>query len=288
MHTAINEFIRDLKLVGRQPLTIEAHQEELHRLARWCNEQAVKWDELDKKTLQLYARTKADRAAATRANNMTTWRVFFSWAVEQEYIHMSPAASFKSPRRPAPIPQALSRDQVRKLISFLQNEEGLRARRDEALVYTGLYAGLRAAEMAALCWQAIDLSGAVINIRLSKMNHGRSIPLHPELKNILCTWWSLQQFDSSALPVFSLDGSLLSPARPGKICHRISKLSGVSFHTHSLRHTFATWMLRSSKDLYAVSKAIGHTDITQTEVYLSADTESTREALETLPSLTSW
>lgn len=287
MHTTIAEFVADLRLAGRQARTIEGHELELRRLARWLDEQGLDWQQLTRKQLQQYTRLRAEKGFSSRSNMLCTLRVFFRWAVEQGYIGMSPAAGFKTPVKPRPVPRALNRDQVRRLLAALRASEGRSARRDEALVLTGLYAGLRAAELAALRWPAIDFETGVITIRLSKMNHGRSVPLHPVLAEALRGWRTIQAGDES-WPVFSLDGEPFNANRPGKIARRLSARFGIQFTTHQLRHTFATWALRGSRDLYGVSKALGHADLKQTEIYLSAAVDDLRPAVESLPDLDRW
>ena len=45
--------------------------------------------------------------------------------------------------------------------------------------------------------------------------------------------------------------------------------AGISspLHSHTARHTFATWMLRNGAKIENVSKMLGHTNITQTQRY---------------------
>src|ERR1051325_8672004 len=97
------------------------------------------------------------------------------------YVALSPAAGMKTPRRPKPLPRALTLDQVRRLICYLRAGVGRRARRDEALLLTALYTGMRASELAALRWPTVDLAGAVINITIAKMGKGRAVPIHLDL-----------------------------------------------------------------------------------------------------------
>src|SRR5262245_9389240 len=96
------------------------------------------------------------------------------------------------------------------------------------------------------------------------------------------------QAGSDDWPVFSLDGRVLSSARPGKIARRVARAAGVQFSTHILRHSFATWSLRRSGDLYGVRRVLGHQDIKQTEVYVSATVDDLRPVVESLPSVKDW
>lgn len=283
----ITEFVADLKLAGRATWTIKKHSLELARFQRWAVEQGHNWQQMGAAQLRQYTRTKAHLGHSSRSNMLCTLRTFYRWAVEQEYIAHSPAASLKTPRRPRPLPRALTLSQVRKVVAYLQSCEGRTAHRDQVLLITALYAGLRACELARLCWADVDLCANVINIKLTKGNKGRSVPIHAELE-VQLRQWRAEQAGAEHWPCFSLDGGALVAARIGKIARRVSRLSNVKFTAHVLRHTFATWSLRRSGNLYAVSKALGHAQVAQTEIYVSADPELLRNAVATLPALDAW
>jgi integrase len=133
----------------------------------------------------------------------------------------------------------------------------------------------------------VDLQAAIISIEISKMNKGRAVPIHPALLEVLISWREVQQLDSSA-PVFSLDGTAIRAGRVVKIAQKVRAGSGVQFTTHELRHTFATWALRKSKNLYAVSKSLGHSQLRQTEIYVSAEVSDLRDAVNQLPGVAEW
>lgn len=284
---ALDEFAVDQRLAGRSSGTINKHLLELRRLARWLDTEQQDWQQLTRRILQQYVRQRADKAFSTRSNMFCTLRVFFDWATVQDYTQSSPAAGFRTPTRPRPVPRSLNRDQVRVLVAELGRAQTLRAQRDRALILTGLYAGLRAAELAALRWPAVDFAGATITIRLSKMGHGRTVPLHQVLADELRAWRDALA-PAGDVAVFGLAGATIKPNQVNRIVRAVAHAAGLRCTTHQLRHSFATWMLRSSSDLYAVSKALGHSRIAQTEIYLSADPEQIRDSLDTLPGLDSW
>jgi len=287
LENAIGEFLADLELAGRAALTRKRHRVELGLLGRWIVVEGLEWQEMSRKELQRYLRLRAGLSASARANMLCSFRVFFTWSLDQEYIARSPAVNFKTPQRPKPLPRALTLDQVRQLVTHLVAGTGRRARRDEAMLLTALYAGLRGCELATLHWSMVDLRAGVIAIELSKMGKGRAVPIHPALLDVLEKWREIQQLDSSA-PVFSLDQVEIRAGRVGKIARRARAGSGVQFTTHELRHTFATWTLRKSKNLYAVSKALGHSQLRQTEIYVSAEVSDLRDAVNQLPGVADW
>jgi integrase len=134
----------------------------------------------------------------------------------------------------------------------------------------------------------VDLDERVITIRLSKMNHGRSVPLHAGLANELGKWKAVQMLSNPTGAVFSLDGIAIGAGRVTKIGHRVAVATGLPLTTHVLRHTFATWALRRGGNLFAVSKALGHKDLKQTEIYLSATIDDLRPIVESLPDIGEW
>lgn len=287
LDTSIAEFVADLELAGRARLTRKRHRVELGLLGRWIEREGLQWQEMTRRQLQGYLRQRAGLSASARANMLCSFRVFFSWALDQEYIARSPAVNFKTPQRAKPLPRALTLHQVRQLVTHLASGTGRRARRDEAMLLTALYAGLRGCELATLHWPMVDLQAGVIAIRISKMGKGRAVPIHPALLEVLEKWREIQQLDSSA-PVFGLAGKPIAPGRVVKIAQRVRLASGVQFTTHELRHTFATWALRRSKNLYAVSKSLGHSQLRQTEIYVSAEVSDLRDAVNQLPGVAEW
>lgn len=287
MKAQLKEFLADLRLNGRMLRTVEGHEQELLRLGRWLDDEGLDWRTLTRKQLQRYTRLRSELGHSSRSNMLVSLRTFYRWAVEQEYVTQSPAVAFKTPKKPHPQPRALTMEQVRTLVDYLRAEQGRRARRDEALLLTALYAGLRANELAKLCWPDVDTTAGIINIELSKMGHGRSVTVHPSLAGVLLRWRDVQSLNPSA-PVFSLDGLAFGSNRVGKIATKTRKATGLPLTAHVLRHTFATWALRRSRDLYSVSKALGHKQLAQTEIYISTDIEGIRPALDKLPGLEGW
>ena len=295
---AIKEFITDMRLNGRAKWTLKKHTHELSRYALWLEGEGLNWQEIRARQLKAFTRLKAEKGYSCRSNMLCSLRVFYAWAVEEDYMDESPAAHFKTPIKPDPLPRALTRDQVKQLITYLTSQEGLRARRNEAALLTMLYAGLRCAECAALRWVDVDMSGKLIAIPISKMGHGRIVVMHRALHAALEQWREHQGyrdgFTSSELPVFGdthdnrLNGESLTPERFGKLCREISAGIGFKFTAHQLRHTFATHTLRQSGNLFAVSKSLGHRKIEQTMRYVSADVEHLRGAVDQLPDLGEW
>jgi site-specific recombinase XerD len=51
---------------------------------------------------------------------------------------------------------------------------------------------------------------------------------------------------------------------------------------HSLRHTFASWLVQKGVSIYEVSKLLGHADIKTTQIYAHLRSDDLRDAVELL------
>lgn len=132
-----------------------------------------------------------------------------------------------------------------------------------------LHCGLRAGEIFNLTWQQVDLDHGILNIVDSK-SKDRSVYMTDQVLEII----KAQDKNNS-------DG-LVFPGRENKVSGQISHVFGhvadrlfnqgvtdrrnrVTFHT--LRHTYASWLVMEGISLYLVQMALGHSTIQVTERY---------------------
>jgi site-specific recombinase XerD len=104
-----------------------------------------------------------------------------------------------------------------------------------------------------------------------KGKKGRIIPLAPRLIRSLTEYLKVRPGRNSYL--------FISPnysRRLGKNClyqlfrrHlKNAKIHRPEISIHKIRHTFATMILKGSKDLIAVQELLGHADLSTTRIYL--------------------
>lgn len=294
MQQVIDEWIANLTLNGRADMTIKKHREHISRLANWLKRHDLHWQDVSRRQLAEFMQSVATKGHSLRSNLGSTLRVFFDYAVLYEYIPRSPAVVIKTPKRRRPVPRALSRGQIRRLLAYLAEQEGRHARRDEVMVLTALYTAARAGEVCALIWDDIDIAGEAVTIRNGKTG-GRTVALHSDLADFLSRWRELQAQEirvDGYTPVFALDEQGLKGikgTRLGKTCHRISKAIGFTVHAHALRHSAATHAVRAGAGLWNVSRMLGHSDTSTTSrTYLMSDPSDSVAAVKALPKIGEW
>ena len=198
-----------------------------------------------------------------------TLKVFFSWLVEVGYLEDTPIDGThnpKAPHNPAPF---LSRDEARRVLAVME-QEWL-----SDLVRFALCTGLRRGELLNLRWRFVDLTAADGWITVqsysgftTKSGHGRRVPLVPEARRVLEERYALG-YSPEAL-VFSDDQSRpIAGDRASKAFKKAVRLAKLdeALHFHSLRHTFASWLVMEGVSLPIVANLLGHSTTQVTERY---------------------
>lgn len=137
--------------------------------------------------------------------------------------------------------------------------------------------GFRCGEVANLTGNEIDLVGKVIRLKETK-TRPRTVPI--------------PDFLILRLKDFVIDGYLFT--RRGKpitrsgwsldFQRRLKRINCTKKVTpHSLRHSYITRLLGNGADLYSIQKAVGHSDVKITQIYMHADLNSMRKATSNDP-----
>jgi integrase len=131
--------------------------------------------------------------------------------------------------------------------------------------------GMRRSEITHLKWKNIDLDNKIIHVVSSptfktKAGKKRIVPIHNNLMPFLKNKFN---HDPERF-VFTHCGRKV---KESYVTHRFSDYkvaSGIQkkeLHFHSLRHTFASWLVKEGVSIYEVQKLLGHHDISTTEIY---------------------
>jgi len=137
--------------------------------------------------------------------------------------------------------------------------------------------GLRLSELTNLKWSHVDLMTGQVEVKEGKGAKDRNLWARSESLKSLEEWKKRQaeelqkrNIEKRATYVFTtLKGSKLKNRYVREMVYRLTDKAGIDkkVSPHTLRHTFATDAYRKSKNLRAVQKALGHSDISTTQIY---------------------
>lgn len=218
-------------------------------------------------------------AASTRCTNLGIVRPFFDWAGRHGHVTPGVAAELSNPRRPDPLPRALSADQVARLLATVPD------RRGRVIVLLEFQCGLRRAEVARLDLADVDLAEGTALVH-GKGRVQRVAYLSGETIDAIRVWLVERGLGPGAL-VCHLDrpGQRLTPTWIGMLVSAWMGAAGLKtgpgdgVSGHALRHACATKMLRDGRNVRVVQRAMGHRSMMTTARYLRADDDEVRAAM---------
>ncbi|MQY77807.1 MAG: tyrosine-type recombinase/integrase [Bacteroidetes bacterium] len=187
------------------------------------------------------------------------------------------------------VPKTLLENESIELLSYAKTV----SLRDFTILHFALTTGLRNSELCNLTMECVLSYQIVPNIlmlpgTIAKGGDGREIPLHPDTRKNLETFFSWKHDHKEPLSpnsyvfVSKFAHNQLSPRDIQRIVNQISDYSiGRSIHPHTLRHTFATKLLAVS-NLEIVRKVLGHKNIQTTQIYLHPSTDEVSKAINQL------
>lgn len=178
----------------------------------------------------------------------------------------------------------LTKDEAERLL------EALRERSQDlyAMSLISLHTGMRAGEIFALTWTDVDLARGLFTLLDTKSGKCRTAFMTKDVAALM----------KARLAARSDPHGLVFPDRYGKkrvevsnvfqiVANSIGMNNGVTDRRqkivfHTLRHTYASWLVEQGVDLYTVKELMGHGTLSMTERYSHLAPDTLRRAIRTL------
>ncbi len=149
-----------------------------------------------------------------------------------------------------------------------------------------LHCGLRASEIFRLTWGDLDFDHETLTLRDTKSGRTRYQPMTDEVKAMLR---ALERGNANGCVFTNRKGKKIekiSNAFPRAV-EKLGFNKGITDRRqrlvfHSLRHTYASWLVEDGTDLYAVKELMGHSTMAVTERYSHLKQETLRKAVKRL------
>ena len=221
------------------------------------------------------------------ARRLSATRSFWRWLQREGLAKGNPALEVRPPKAGRRLPATLDVDRMTRLLTpqlapaaqpSMASDPTL-ATRDLAMMELFYSSGIRLAELVGLDLGDIDFDEQLVRVT-GKGRKQRIIPVGGPARRAVLAWLALRHEylpggeEAPPRPLFiGRGGKRLTPRAVQLRVAAWAKQQGldVNVHPHLFRHSFATHLLESSRDLRAVQELLGHANLSTTQVYTHVD-----------------
>lgn len=217
------------------------------------------------------------RTGVKKSTVATYWsklNTFFTWLHGKGYCKSNPFSGLSYPTPSYEEKKFLQKQDLEKIITAIHTHHDnkiLILKRNLVIFYLFLFCGLRREELLSLQIRDIDFERKTITVRAdtSKSGRSRQLPLHSTTIMYLRDYLTARKnYTTPFLIVSSKKDQRLTVDGLLHIVHRLQEHSGVAFHLHQFRHTFAVNFLNSSNNIAKLKQLLGHKSLSMTLTYL--------------------
>lgn len=283
----IRNYMRYLKLERNYTYnTLEAYRHDLEYLIDYARQNDVALVDMKLENLENFSASLHDKGivARSQARILCGVRSFYRYLVTDGYIKDDPTELLPSPQIGEHLPEYLSVEEVDMLEAAidLSKWEG---QRNKAIIETLFSCGLRVTELVNLKISQIFEEDKFIRV-LGKGRKERLVPISDRALKEIHLWY----IDRNLMTIKPGEEDYVFLNRRGAHLTRVMILimiknaaqdAGIkkTISPHTLRHSFATALLKGGADLRVIQALLGHEDIGTTEIYTHIETSDLRDAI---------
>ena len=269
------------------PHTDSNYARDLRAFVKYCEKAQIdQWDAVDSQHVRVFAAQSHSRGLSPRSiqRRLSAIRSFYEFLIKQNkdekdesearsHVTRNPAVDVRAPKAAKRLPETLDPDQMARLLEIPTGDS--LTMRDHAIMELLYSSGLRLSELVGLDVVQLHMADRTVTV-LGKGSKERSVPVGSVAIKVLKKWLeergTLVKPGETALFV-SRRGRRLGPRAVQKLVAQWAVRQGLSMHVypHLFRHSFATHLLESSRELRGVQELLGHASISTTQVYTHLD-----------------
>jgi site-specific recombinase XerD len=204
---------------------------------------------------------------ATQGYHLIALREFLRYLSKKD-IKTITAEKIELPKSKRRELETLSVDEVRQMLQ-VWNQSNQASLRNLAILELLFSSGLRVSELVSLDVARVNLKTREFSVR-GKGSKDRLVFVSERASEAIKNYLSLRQDDDPRAPLFVSDsGSRLTTRSIQRIVAGSALKAGIvkKVTPHTMRHSFATSMLRKGADIRSVQSLLGHSNIATTQIY---------------------
>jgi integrase/recombinase XerD len=286
----LDRFSDWLKQDTKHPLTIDEYLRSVRFFEKWYTE--TNDEEFEQKNITIldihdwkqYMQINQRLKPATINKRLTSLKVYWSFLVESGLANIDITKKIKIKRSSNlnKAPRWLERREVAKILHEVdQVKNEWKRKRDKAMIFFMLHAGLRISEVRNLDLLAIDERYWRVTVTFGKQGKWRSVPMNPDLIRIYKDWIQLRgTLETDKLFVTRKNTPISRQGIHDQLKKYFLVLGDKEVSAHCLRHTFCKSLIDQGIDIQVVATLAGHESIEVTRRYTTPSEKELRKAVE--------
>ena len=281
---AIERYLQYLQSEeNKSPLTVANYRQSLDLLTRLLSIKSVK--DFSKETIRdckqalhsSLTRQRKHLAVRTMNHHLTVLRAFLRYLIQEEELDIYPPDRVKRFKEEQRQVKVLHAEELHRFL-HAPDTETREGKRDRAMLELFFSTGLRLAELRSLNCKDLNYQTREISVR-GKRGKIRVVFLSDAATEALREYM-MSRVDH-LVPLFIRSLKSAGTAMPPGEEFRLSRVSIYNIvkkyalkagivtdpSPHTLRHSFATDLLRNGADLRSVQELLGHKDLSTTQIY---------------------
>jgi len=263
---------------GASRLTIEAYTRDIMRFIESKGDRETQTLERADVERFLDVLHKEGKKVRSILRALSSLRGFLKFLLLEGQIREDPSRDVDLPKRTLSIPGFLTEKEMERLLN--SPFTGRNGPRDRAIIELLYATGLRVSELVNLRLQDLSMEGGFLLV-MGKRSKERIVPIGS------CALSAIKEYFEASKP----KGPYLFPGKKGrrltrqavwKIIKKYGRFVTSRVSPHTIRHSFATHLLKGGADLRSLQLLLGHEDISSTQIYTHVDKERLKEAIERL------
>jgi len=285
------QYQRSLEAGNKSPKTISGYMDTLRRYSHFLNKNSLDKpvNELGRQELESYIRDlrkstrwsnsmndgkdRGSLSPVTIQDHARDIKTFWSWLFNYRYIETNALAKFSLPKVPETIIKTLTLEQIKSFLNVIDRLTSVGVR-NYCVVLLMIDTGMRISEVVTILLADLDLNKCLVKI-IGKGRKERTVSIHMSTRKELSKYMQhhrqyLYKLDSPYLFPAS-DGNHISIQSVQQAIRRIgqkARPSGIKYHAHLFRHTFATMFLANGGDVIVLKDILWHKSILTTQKYI--------------------
>ena len=296
MQAEVDDFVRYIRVERRlAELTCSAYERDVGACMRFLQADGFSdWNVVKAPDLRRFLAKEAEHrpAASSQSRAVASLKGFFRFLLENEYLERDPSLVLRTPKKREVLPDVLTMAELERLLASTGRRELWerhfvgKKERDRLVLALMAYGGLRRSELLGLDWDDIDLSRRLLRVRKAKGGRQRTIPIHPALAPLFVDYFALRQPLVEQAVFVGVQGKRLKDTQLDQLFRHYVEASGVGERKrvtpHTLRHVFASELLRAGANLRQIQELLGHKHLDSTQRYTRVNAHELHGAIKRL------